>query len=121
MLGIGRQLCITLAKSSPKVKVFALAKTQSNLDSLKAEFPNIETICVDLGDWNATRLAVESVLPIDGLVNNAGTSVLAPMLETTPEMIDMYATIIEIEIHTYDMTLYKRSGIFSGVWTYENP
>lgn len=96
MLGIGRQLCITLAKSSPKVKVFALAKTQSNLDSLKAEFPNIETICVDLGDWNATRLAVESVLPIDGLVNNAGTSVLAPMLETTPEMIDMYAKIIEI-------------------------
>lgn len=70
------------------MKVFALAKTQANLDSLKAECPSIETVCVDLADWNATRLAVQGVLPIDCLVNNAGTSILAPVLETTPEMID---------------------------------
>jgi len=87
--GIGRQLCIELAKSSPSVKVVALSQTQANLDSLKAEFPNnIETVCADLGNWEETKKAVESVLPIDGLVNNAAIAVLQSVLETTPEAID---------------------------------
>ncbi|ODM95655.1 L-xylulose reductase [Orchesella cincta] len=86
--GRGRQLCKVLAKSSPNVKVVALSQTQANLDSLKAEFPNVETVCADLGNWEETRKAVESVLPIDLLVNNAAIAVLQPVLETTPEAID---------------------------------
>ncbi|CAL8122474.1 unnamed protein product [Orchesella dallaii] len=86
--GIGRQLCIVLAKSSPNVKVVALSQTQANLDSLKAESPNIETVCADLGNWDETRKAVQSVLPIDLLVNNAAVASLQPVLETTPEAID---------------------------------
>lgn len=89
--GIGRQLCLELAKSSPNVKIIALAKTQANLDSLKAESPgNIETVCVDLCDWDATRKAVKEVLPIHGLVNNAAGAALHPVLEATPESFDWY-------------------------------
>lgn len=86
--GIGRDLCLAIAKNSPTATVIALAKTQAYLDTLKEECSNIETVCVDLGDWEATKVAVEKVLPVDGLVNNAGIGGTASVLETTPEMID---------------------------------
>jgi L-xylulose reductase len=85
--GIGRQLCQVLVKKTTAT-VFALSQTQENLTTLKKECPNIKTICVDVNDWAATRKAVQAVLPIDGLVNNAAVAHLAPFLEVKPEEID---------------------------------
>lgn len=85
--GIGKELSIRL--SNCKATVIALSKTQKHLDNLKAQNPKIETICADLTNWNATRKIVQSVLPIDLLVNNAGVAVLKPFLEATAEDFDL--------------------------------
>ncbi|CAB0029935.1 unnamed protein product [Trichogramma brassicae] len=84
--GIGRETALRLSKF--KGTVIALSKTQKNLDSLVKEDPRIQTVCVDLGDWAATRRAVKSVLPIDLLVNNAGVARLDPFLTAKPEDFD---------------------------------
>jgi len=85
--GIGRQLCQVLAKKTGAT-VFALSQTQENLDTLKKECPNIQTICVDVNDWNATRKAVQAILPIDGLVNNAAVALLDSFFKVSPEDFD---------------------------------
>lgn len=61
--------------------VVALSRTQSDLDALHADI-GCETITCDLADLEATRAAAERALPIDFLVNNAGTTILEPFLDT---------------------------------------
>ncbi|XP_011877476.1 PREDICTED: L-xylulose reductase isoform X2 [Vollenhovia emeryi] len=85
--GIGRELALRLSKY--KGQVFALSKTKKHLDTLVATDPKIRPICVDLSDWDATRKAVQSVLPIDLLVNNAAYACLSPFLDVTREAFDM--------------------------------
>ena len=80
---------MALRLSQYKGTVIALSKTQQYLDSLKEQDSRIETVCVNLRDWNETKKAVLSVLPIDLLVNNAGVACLNPFLETTPEDFDL--------------------------------
>lgn len=58
---------------------------QSQLETLKKENPNIETICVDLRNWDETKKAVQSVLPVDLLVNSAGVIYNKPFLDATEE------------------------------------
>jgi len=48
----------------------------------------ITTVCVDLGDLDATKKAVESLGPINLLVNNAGIVTLQHFLDVTPEAYD---------------------------------
>lgn len=43
---------------------------------------------MDLGDWHATKKALQNIGHIDGVVNNAGVALLAPFLEIKPEEID---------------------------------
>lgn len=69
--------------------MFALSKTKKHLDTLVAIDPKIQPICVDLRDWDATRKAVQNVLPIDLLVNNAAVACLSPFLDATPEAFDL--------------------------------
>ncbi|KZC08325.1 L-xylulose reductase, partial [Dufourea novaeangliae] len=85
--GIGRQLALRLSKY--KAQVIALSKTKKNLDTLCAEDPRIQAVCVDLLDWDATRKAVQSVLPVHLLVNNAAVARLNPFLEATREDFDL--------------------------------
>ncbi|XP_012220519.1 L-xylulose reductase isoform X1 [Linepithema humile] len=85
--GIGRELALRLSKY--KGQVFALSKTKKNLDNLIAADSKIQPVCVDLQDWDATRKAIQSILPIDLLVNNAGVACLSPFLDTTPEGFDL--------------------------------
>ena len=68
--------------------MIALSQTKKNLESLVKEDPKIQTVCVDLADWDATRNAVKSILPIDLLVNNAGIAILDPFLTAKPEDFD---------------------------------
>ncbi|KAJ8317736.1 hypothetical protein KUTeg_005640 [Tegillarca granosa] len=67
--GIGKVIVKNLIDAG--AEVFALAKTQTNLDKLKSEIPSVNIIAVDLADWDVTRNAVENIGDIDLLVNNA--------------------------------------------------
>lgn len=49
----------------------------------------METVCVDLADWEATEQALGGVGPVDLLVNNAAVAFLQPFLEVTKEAYDM--------------------------------
>ncbi|XP_070335839.1 L-xylulose reductase-like, partial [Odocoileus virginianus] len=51
--------------------------------------PGVETVCVDLADWEATEQALGGVGPVDLLVNNAAVAFLQPFLEVTKEAYDM--------------------------------
>ena len=72
--GIGKGLAIAIVKAGGEV--YALSKNTANLDALVAECggKSIHTVTVDLADWKGTRKALESLEPMDGLVNNAGMS-----------------------------------------------
>jgi NAD(P)-dependent dehydrogenase (short-subunit alcohol dehydrogenase family) len=65
-------------------EVVALSRTQADLDSLHAEI-GCQTLMAALADIPAAVAAVQAALPLDLLVNNAGISVLRPVLETTTE------------------------------------
>jgi len=85
--GIGRDLVHRLVAAG--ADVVAVARTQADLDSLKAELPTVQTVACDLSDWTAAREALEAIKePIHGLVNNAGTALLDPFLEVKPEDIN---------------------------------
>jgi len=68
--------------------VFALDKNKKGLESLKEEFRNVTTICVDLREWDETRRLIKSIAPIDHLVNNAAISQTSYFDEIAPEQID---------------------------------
>ncbi|KAK3581449.1 hypothetical protein CHS0354_031773 [Potamilus streckersoni] len=84
--GIGRGIVKKLAECG--AECLALSKTPENLESLKNEMPEIQTIMVDLADWTATRHALENVGKIDLLVNNAAIMIMSPFLETAKDDLD---------------------------------
>ncbi|XP_037085316.1 LOW QUALITY PROTEIN: L-xylulose reductase-like [Pollicipes pollicipes] len=84
--GIGRGLALRVAACG--AHVIAVARTQADLDSLKAECAAIETVACDLSDWAAARATLEALGPIHSLVNNAGLAVLEPFMEVRPESVD---------------------------------
>jgi len=50
--------------------------------------PGIHPVCVDLSDWESTQQAVEAILPIELLVNNAGLGCLESFLDTKESDVD---------------------------------
>ena len=89
--GIGRAIAIALMKGG--ADTYALSRTQSDLDSLKKEVPEIKTIACDLSDWDLTKSIVQGLIrdgPIDLLLNNAGVNILEEVGTITEET----ATII---------------------------
>eukprot|EP00794_Sanderia_malayensis_P009082 gene9082-10051_t len=89
--GIGRGICKALAKSG--AKVYALSRTQADLDNLITEEPSIHPICVDLLDIDRTRALLEDIEPIQLLVNNAGFTLTQPFLEVTEDAYDKVMNI----------------------------
>jgi len=85
--GLGRDLVKALHEQG--AKVIAVSRSESRLNELKAEFPNIETVSVDLSDWDGTRKALEGrVKGIEYLINNAGVVHVSPFLNVKPEHFD---------------------------------
>lgn len=68
--GIGYEITKRLVECG--AEVFAIGKTQSNLDNLKSKVPSIIPVCVDISNWNETKKAIDNIGIIDLLVNNAG-------------------------------------------------
>jgi L-xylulose reductase len=83
--GIGRSVVAKLVAED--AEVIALSRTASDLDGIKSEF-GCRTITCDLADPAAARKAAISALPVDLLVNNAGTTKLDPFLDTSVETFD---------------------------------
>ena len=85
--GIGRAIAVKLYELG--ATVYAVSKSPDTLASLKSECPNVITVPVDLGDWNATRAALGPLPVTDCLVNNAGVCKAATFQDTTPEDLDL--------------------------------
>ena len=71
--GIGRGIAMAIAEAGEEV--YALSRSKEPLDSLAKESDRIHPIVTDLGDWDATRAAVDKLDVLDGVVNN-GAEVL---------------------------------------------
>ncbi|XP_035695453.1 L-xylulose reductase-like isoform X2 [Branchiostoma floridae] len=91
--GIGRDTAKALVKCG--AEVFVLSRTQEDLDSLVQEYPGIRPVQCDLGDPVATKAAVESVGPIDLLVNNAGINIPQAFLDVT---LDTFDTVMNVNV-----------------------
>jgi len=55
-------------------------------------------VCVNLTDWENTQRAVQSLGPIDLLVNNAGITEIVPFLDVTMDGFDRQVTFY-ISLH----------------------
>lgn len=88
--GIGRATVKFLAERG--AEVVALSRSPADLETLQAEF-GCRTIAVDFTDAEATRAAAREALPVDYLVNNAGTTELQPVLETSVEVFDLLMAV----------------------------
>ncbi|KAG5864241.1 hypothetical protein JTB14_010331 [Gonioctena quinquepunctata] len=84
--GIGRDIAIQLSKCG--AKVVAIGRSKELLGSLKNEAPSIDTLQLDISNWNETEKALKNIGPIDLLVNNAGMGWLKSMLDITEEDVD---------------------------------
>ncbi|XP_013924646.1 PREDICTED: L-xylulose reductase [Thamnophis sirtalis] len=84
--GIGRAAAVRLSQAG--AQVVAVSRTQTDLETLQEECPGIQTLCVDLADWEATETALSTVEDIDLLVNNAAVAVLQPFLQVSKEAFD---------------------------------
>ena len=65
---------------------------------LHLQYPEIHPVCVNLTDWENTQRAVQSLGPIDLLVNNAGITEIVPFLDVTMDGFDRQVTFY-ISLH----------------------
>ncbi|KAL4712292.1 hypothetical protein ACJJTC_004054 [Scirpophaga incertulas] len=79
--GIGRGIAIELWRAG--ANIVALSRTRAHLESLQSEYPSIDIVSVDIGDWEKTRSVIESLGHFDALVNNAAIACCEPFLDTT--------------------------------------
>lgn len=83
--GIGRATAKLLAERG--ATVVALGRASADLDALGAEL-GCRTVAVDLADAAATRAAARDAMPVDLLVNCAGTTELDSVLDLSVETFD---------------------------------
>ena len=83
--GIGRATAVYLAGQG--ASVVALSRTPADLEALRAEI-GCRIHAVDLADTAATCAAAAAALPVDLLVNCAGTTDLAPAVDLAPDVFD---------------------------------
>ena len=77
--GIGRATALMLARRG--AKVIALSRSEADLEELATQI-NCETVCIDLAETSQIADAIQPALPVDMLVNCAGTTVLQSFLES---------------------------------------
>jgi len=83
--GIGRATAILLAQRG--AEVVALSRSAEDLESLRGEI-DCRAIVADLADAAVARQAALEAVPVDLLVNCAGTTELQSFLDTTIEAFD---------------------------------
>ncbi|XP_074595575.1 L-xylulose reductase-like [Brevipalpus obovatus] len=93
--GIGRDLVKRL--HSCGAYVIAISRDNEHLATLSKECPGIETISLDLQDWDKTKEALSKLEPVDFLVNNAGVTRLNPIGEISEDDCDF---VMKINVHS---------------------
>lgn len=88
--GIGRALVRQLAQAG--AEVVALSRSETDLAEIRAEL-GCRTIACDLADPKATREAARDAVPVDLLVNCAGTTALDAFLDVPDEHFDLLMTV----------------------------
>lgn len=86
--GLGRLLASCISQQDGTV--YAISKTKSRLDELKAEHPKINTISVDLTNYDEARKVIDSLEPVDMVVNNAGINIPAHISKVTRDEFEKY-------------------------------
>jgi L-xylulose reductase len=84
--GIGRAIVDKLV--ADKASVTVIDRKKEALASLKKDLPSVSTHECDVGNWKEARALVQSVGPVDHLVNNAGVITFAPLLQIQEEDVD---------------------------------
>lgn len=84
--GIGRALAVRLHGYG--ATIVGLDKDSAGLQTLQQDCPGTEIVTVDLSDWNATRVSVESIGVVDSLVNNAAVLKGDGFFNITPDIFD---------------------------------
>ena len=67
-----------------------ISGTVTNVMYYVPQVPSIEVYNVDLADWEKSRAMVESIGPIDLLVNNAAVCSWTPFFDVTKEELDKW-------------------------------
>jgi L-xylulose reductase len=88
--GIGRETAKRLGRLG--ARVIAMARTQSDLDSLMDEVEG-QAIAVDLADTDAARDAAKAAMPADLLVNCAGINILEPFMDVDAGSFDLIQAV----------------------------
>lgn len=90
MAGLGRELVLRLYDLG--ATIYAVSLEIEALKELQIECPTIKIVAFDLKDWKATRENLSKFLEgvqVDGLVNNAGVTIVKPFLEFTEAEYDL--------------------------------
>jgi 3-oxoacyl-[acyl-carrier protein] reductase len=106
--GIGAAIAVLAASQGAVVAVHYLSSAdaaQQTLDRIRAAGGQAESFAADIGAGDQAEALVGSVIDrfgrIDGLVNNAGRTLVGPFLETTPEVWDeVIRTDLTAAFHT---------------------
>ena len=83
--GLGRAIALSMANAG--ARVYALARTDSDLQSLAQEHGNIVPVVGDVLSDDALQ-AVRALGPLDILMNNAGTNQPEPIGEVSDDTLD---------------------------------
>ncbi len=74
--------------------MIAVSRSQKPLEELKLKAPNVDTIQLDLSDWNKTKEVLGKItLKLDGLVNNAGIAIIKSVEEISEEDFDQTISV----------------------------
>lgn len=92
--GIGRSCALMAANCG--AKVIAVARTKSDLDELSVEHQGITGWALDINSAEFLQ-KLKSLKVLHGLINNAGTNRVAPMIDQTDENID---AVIDLNIRS---------------------
>ncbi len=116
--GIGRAISVALWKGG--ATVYAVSRTQSDLDSLQTDCPGIQGVRVDLQDWNATQTTITTLGDVDLLVNNAGVWKSSSVLDTPEEnykiMMDvMVKAVVNVTQVVAKGMVARRSGAIVNI------
>jgi len=117
--GIGFGLCQMLHDLG--AHVIGITRSEEDLQALASKLPNFTGVQCDLADGARAQELLQRELPVHRLVNNAGTTVLAPFLETSLDdwdhvmSVNVKAVLAVSQVVARDMIARGKGGAIVNV------